>query len=93
MSKISISKKTAWSLILKINSKISCKNNLVKINYIHDESETMRLSKNKIIYIENLKILLWVNKNFELSPREKYRLLFQMLNLLCKILLKSFNQF
>ena len=32
MSKISISKKTAWSLILKINSKISCKNNLVNIN-------------------------------------------------------------
>ena len=53
----------------------------------------MRLSKNKIIYIENLKILLWVNKNFELSPREKFRLLFQMLNLLCKILLKSFNRF
>ena len=69
------------------------KNNLVKINYIHDESETMRLSKNKIIYIENLKILLWVNKNFELSSREKFRLLFQMLNLLCKILLKSFNRF
>ena len=32
MSKISISKKTAWSLILKINSKVSCKNNLVIIN-------------------------------------------------------------
>ena len=32
MSKISISKKTAWSLILKINTKISCKNNLVNIN-------------------------------------------------------------
>ena len=34
MSKISISKKTAWSLILKINSKISCKNNLVNINAV-----------------------------------------------------------
>ena len=32
MSKISISKKTAWSLILKINTKISCNNNLVNIN-------------------------------------------------------------
>ena len=32
MSKISISKKTAWSLILKINSKFSYKNNLVNIN-------------------------------------------------------------
>ena len=32
MSKISISKKTAWSLILKINTKISCNNNLVDIN-------------------------------------------------------------
>ena len=31
MSKISISKKTAWSLILKINSKITCKDNLVNI--------------------------------------------------------------
>ena len=32
MSKISISKKTAWSLILKINSKVSYKDNLVNIN-------------------------------------------------------------
>ena len=32
MSKISISKKTAWSLILKINNKISYKDNLVDIN-------------------------------------------------------------
>ena len=32
MSKISISKKTAWSLILEINSKISCENNLININ-------------------------------------------------------------
>tara|TARA_B100000035_G_scaffold107347_2_gene91081 strand:+ start:1439 stop:2200 length:762 start_codon:yes stop_codon:yes gene_type:complete len=32
MSKISITKKTAWSLILKINAKKSYKNNLVSIN-------------------------------------------------------------
>ena len=32
MSKISISKKTAWSLILKINTKILCNNSLVNIN-------------------------------------------------------------
>ena len=32
MSKISISKKTAWSLILEINNKISCENNLININ-------------------------------------------------------------
>ena len=31
MSKISISKKTAWSLILKINSEILCKNDLINI--------------------------------------------------------------
>ena len=44
MSKISISKKTAWSLILKINSKIPCKNNLVYIN------EDIRGHKINIIY-------------------------------------------
>ena len=44
MSKISISKKTAWSLILKINSKISCKNDLVTIN------EDIRGHKINIIY-------------------------------------------
>ena len=44
MSKISISKKTAWSLILKINSKISNKSNLVNIN------EDIRGHKINIIY-------------------------------------------
>ena len=44
MSKISISKKTAWSLILKINSKISHKDNLVNIN------EDIRGHKINIIY-------------------------------------------
>ena len=46
MSKISISKKTAWSLILKINTKVSCKNNLVNI------SEDIRGIEISVILIE-----------------------------------------
>ena len=60
MSKISISKKTAWSLILKINNKISYKDNLVDIN------EDIRGHKINITFNKSNNCLLYTSP----SPRD-----------------------
>ena len=58
MSKISITKKTAWSLILKINAKKSYKNNLVSINETISENYINISYNRKHNHIEESNLIL-----------------------------------
>ena len=58
MTKISITKKTAWSLILKINAKKSYKNNLVSINETISENYINISYNRKHNHIEESNLIL-----------------------------------
>lgn len=60
--------------------------NLVKINALHESSETIRIIKSNTAYLENIRRYIWVNKNFNLSLKEKIKVGFKIFINLIKIL-------
>ena len=64
---------------------------LTKVRYIHKNSETFRQSKTNLIILEEIKLLIWVYKNFYLTNIEKINFCIFLIKKILKLI--KFNYY
>ncbi len=78
-----------YAFYLKVFKKFNIKtleSSLVDIREPHKNSETFRRSKSRLITLEEIKLLIWSFKNFNLFLKEKIFLSYSLLKKICKLI-------
>ncbi len=66
------------------------KNKLCKVRIAHKNSETFRQSTTGLIVFEELKLLNWSYRNFDLTKKEKIKFLFTLLKKILKLFILNY---
>ena len=82
-----------YALYLKTLKKFNLeiiKNKLCKVRISHKNSETFRQSTTGLILYEELKLLNWSYRNFNLTKKEKIKFLFTLLKKILKLIILNY---